>query len=403
MWQDPGGLWYNNSAVSGLCTGNPREKGKFSMIQITDKTQCCGCTACVSVCPQNCITMQRDGEGFAYPVVDASLCVGCDACEAVCPCQNRRADPPVPEALAVRAKDDILRLFSSSGGVFSLLSTDMLARGGAVCGAVYGAGFAVQHAIAWDEAGVEAMRGAKYVQSDLGDTFRQIRDLVDNGTPVLFSGTPCQTDGLGRYLGPDAGKVLRVAVVCHGVPSPKIWEKNLRELGEVTDVRLRDKRHSWKHYATNYFVDGKEVLRPVMDDPYMKGFLRDLYLRPSCTDCPAKTGGYADLTLGDFWGIEKIKPEMDDDKGVSLVLVQTEQGRQAMQAIAPRVLSEPVTFAQGTQYNPAVTASAHDHPQRAAAWQRFESEPLARVVADYTKESGMDKLRGLARRLLGRR
>ena len=103
------------------------------MIQITDKTQCCGCTACVSVCPQNCITMQRDGEGFAYPVVDASLCVGCDACEAVCPCQNRRADPPVPEALAVRAKDDILRLFSSSGGVFSLLSTDMLARGGAVC------------------------------------------------------------------------------------------------------------------------------------------------------------------------------------------------------------------------------------------------------------------------------
>ena len=159
MWQDPGGLWYNNSAVSGSCTGNPIEKGKFSMIQITDKTQCCGCTACVSVCPQNCITMQRDGEGFAYPVVDASLCVGCDACEAVCPCQNRRADPPVPEALAVRAKDDILRLFSSSGGVFSLLSTDMLARGGAVCGAVYGAGFAVQHAIAWDEAGVTRREG----------------------------------------------------------------------------------------------------------------------------------------------------------------------------------------------------------------------------------------------------
>ena len=373
------------------------------MIQMTDKTQCCGCTACVSVCPQGCITMKRDAEGFLYPAVDAGRCVGCGACEAVCPCRNRRADPPVPAALAVRAKDGILRRFSSSGGVFSLLSTDVLNRGGAVCGAVFDDTFRVRHVIAWDEAGVEAMRGAKYVQSDLGDVFRQIRELVDGGTPVLFSGTPCQTDGLGRYLGPDADKVLRVAVVCHGVPSPKVWEKNLRELGAVTDVRLRDKRQSWKRYATNYFVDGRELLRPVMDDPYMKGFLRDLYLRPSCTDCPAKTGGYADLTLGDFWGIEKVKPEMDDDKGVSLVLVQTERGRDALAAIAGRADSKAVPFAQAVRYNPAVTASAHAHPQRDAAMKRLETEPLAAVVADYTRQSGVDKLKGLARRLLGRR
>lgn len=373
------------------------------MIQITDKTKCCGCTACVSVCPHNCITMQRDAEGFQYPSVDATLCIGCDACEAVCPCLTAKNDPPIPQAMAVRAKDDILRRFSSSGGVFSLLSSDILARGGAVCGAVYGDGFQVHHAIAWDEDGVEPMRGAKYVQSDLEDTFRQIRDLVDNGTPVLFSGTPCQTAGLRNYLGADRDKVLSVAIVCHGVPSPKVWDKNLHELGAVTDVRLRDKRQSWKRYATNYFADGREILRPVMDDPYMKGFLRDLYNRPSCTDCPAKTGGYADLTLGDFWGIEKIAPEMDDDKGTSLVLIQTEQGKQAMAHLADRVESKAVTFAQATQYNPAVTTSAHDHPQRNEAIQRLESEPLAAVVADYTKESGMDKLKGLARRLLGRR
>ena len=373
------------------------------MIQITDKTKCCGCTACVSVCPQNCITMQTDDEGFSYPVVNPDLCIGCDACEAVCPCLNRKPNPPQPQAMAVRAKDDILRRFSSSGGVFSLLSTDVLNQGGAVCGAVFGDDFRVQHVIAWDETGVEPMRGAKYVQSDLGDVFRQIRDLVDNNTPVLFSGTPCQTAGLRAYLGGNADKVLTVAIVCHGVPSPKIWEKNLRELGTVTDVRLRDKRQSWKRYATNYFVDGKEILRPVMDDPYMKGFLRDLYNRPSCTDCPAKTGGYADLTLGDFWGIEKCLPDMDDDKGTSLVLVQTEQGKKALAAIADRVESKAVTFAQATQYNPAVTISAHDHPQRNEAMKRLENEPLAAVVADYTKTSGMEKLKGFARKLLGRK
>ena len=373
------------------------------MIQITDKTQCCGCTACEAVCPQNCITMNRDAEGFAYPVVDLDLCIGCDACEAVCPCLNRTENPPEPQAMAVRAKDNALRLFSSSGGVFSLLSTDMLEQGGAVCGAVFDEDFKVHHTIVWDETGVEPMRGAKYVQSDLNDTFRQIRDLVDGGMPVLFSGTPCQTQGLRSYLGTDADKVLTVAIVCHGVPSPKIWEKNLRELGAVTDVRFRDKRESWKRYATNYLVNGAEIFRPVMEDPYMKGFLRDLYNRPSCTDCPAKTGGYADLTLGDFWGVEKIVPELDDDKGTSVVLIQTEQGRKALAKLAGRVESKAVSFADAVRYNPAITTSAHDHPNRAEAWKRLEQEPLAAVIADYTKESTTAKLKSIARRLLGRK
>ena len=195
------------------------------MIQIIQKTQCCGCTACEAVCPQSCISMNRDAEGFAYPVVDLDLCIGCDACEAVCPCLNRTQNPQDPQAMAVRAKDQALRLFSSSGGIFSLLASDMLEQGGAVCGAVFDENFMVRHSIVWDETGVEPMRGAKYVQSDLNDTFRQIRDLVDGGMPVLFSGTPCQTQGLRNYLGKDADRVLTVAIVVDGVPSPKIWEK----------------------------------------------------------------------------------------------------------------------------------------------------------------------------------
>lgn len=370
------------------------------MIQISDKTLCCGCTACVSVCPAGCITMERDEEGFAYPHVNPATCIGCDACNAVCPCENPIVDPPLPQAFAVRAKDNALRLFSSSGGIFSLLASDILERGGAVCGAVYDENFQVHHVLAWDEAGVEPMRGAKYVQSDLGDVFRQIRELIDLQTPVLFSGTPCQTAGLRNYLGADAERILTVGIVCHGVPSPKIWNQNLRELGnQVTDVRLRDKRDSWKHYATNYLVDGQQIFRPVMEDPYMKGFLRDLYNRPSCTACPAKTAGYADLTLGDFWGIEKIVPELDDDRGTSLVLVQTEQGREAFGNLADRVQSKVVPFERAVQYNPAVTTSAHDHPQRAQAWERFQTESLAAVVADYTRMRTIDKIKQFARRL----
>lgn len=373
------------------------------MIEITDKTLCCGCTACASVCPHNCITMERDAEGFLYPHVDAELCIGCGACEAVCPDLNRPKAAEPPTALAVRAKDDALRLFSSSGGAFSLLATDVLQQGGAVCGAVYDENLMVRHALVWDEAGVEGMRGAKYVQSDLTDLFCQIRELLHNGTPVLFSGTPCQTAGLRAFLGGDHEKLLTAAVVCHGAPSPAVWEKNLHELGPVADVRLRDKRDSWKHYATNYYVDGREIFRPVMEDPYMKGFLRDLYNRPACADCPAKGGGYADLTLGDFWGIEKILPEMDDDKGTSLVLVQTEKGKQAVAALHGRVESKAVPFADAVRYNPAVTHAAPAHPDRAEAMRRMQTESLAAVVADYTRVSGAEKLKSFARRLLGRR
>ena len=182
-----------------------------------------------------------------------------------------------------------------------------------------------------------------------------------------------------------------------------MWEKNLRELGNVTDVRLRDKRESWKHYATNYFADGREIFRPVMDDPYMKGFLRDLFNRPSCAACPAKGGDYADLTLGDFWGIEKILPALDDDRGTSLVLVHSEKGRQALAALRDRVESRAVPFADAVRYNPAVTTASAAHPQRAEAMRRMETEPLARVVADYTRASGKEKLMGFARKLLGRK
>ena len=171
------------------------------MIQIIDKTQCCGCTACEAVCPQSCISLNRDAEGFAYPIVDLDLCIGCDACEAVCPCLNRIQNPQEPQAMAVRAKDQALRLFSSSGGVFSLLASDMLEQGGAVCGAVFDENFMVRHSIVWEEAGVESMRGAKYVQSDLNDTFRQIRDLVDGDMPSPVFGHALPNTGIAKLFG----------------------------------------------------------------------------------------------------------------------------------------------------------------------------------------------------------
>lgn len=373
------------------------------MIQITDPTQCCGCTACASVCPHGCITMRADAEGFLYPSVDPTTCIGCDACEAVCPVLHHPQAVDEPVAAAVRARDSALRLFSSSGGIFSLLATDVLNAGGAVAGAVYDETFTVRHVLAWDEAHVEPMRGAKYVQSDLGDLFCQIRELLQNDVPILFSGTPCQTAGLQAFLGKPYDNLLNVAVVCHGAPSPMVWRKHLQELGqEVTDVRLRDKRDSWKRYATNYFVDGREIFRPVMEDPYMKGFLRDLYNRPACAACPAKGGGYADLTLGDFWGIEKILPELDDDKGTSLVLVHTARGKQALAALHARVDSRAVPFSDGIRYNPAVVHASPAHPMRAQAMQRLQTEPLAQVVGDYTRVSAADRLKGLARRLLRR-
>ena len=340
---------------------------------------CTGCTACAAICSRGCITMAADADGFLHPAVNEGSCIGCGLCERVCPVVHPPVLTHTPDACAAWTRDEDSRLKSTSGGVFPELARDVLDRGGAVFGAAYADDFRVIHICAENITDLDRLRGAKYAQSDLGDSFRDVKRRLENGQQVLFSGTPCQCLGLKAYLQKDHTNLLLVDLVCHSVPSPLAWEQFLAHIsGEKTlaAVNLRSKDTGWSRYGYCNrfdFSDGTSRLDRSGESLYMKLFVGGYITRPACENCPAK--GYArvsDLTLGDFWGIWDIAPELDDDKGTSLVLVQTEKGRAAMARLEQRA----VTTEQASRENAAILRPAGHQPLREQAMARIRAGDL---------------------------
>lgn len=307
------------------------------MIRISDKSLCCGCTACVAVCPAQCIVFRRDREGFDYPVANPDLCIHCGKCESVCPVLNP-LEPDGPMAsYAVRIPEFVEG--SSSGGVFPALARNVIAAGGVVYGAVFNPDMTVGHMAAETMSEVGRMRGSKYVQSDLYDSFGEIKEYLKQGRPVLFSGTPCQVAGLNRFLGKKHDSLLTVELACHGVPSPGVWEKYLDALslkygGMVSEVNFRDKSRSWRNYDFTVSIGDTRVSVPHHEDPFMALFLQNMTLRPSCYECPSKGGrSHADIILADLWNMVSVPDIQDDDKGMSLAVANTLNGKVALQAL----------------------------------------------------------------------
>lgn len=306
------------------------------MINITDKSLCCGCTACVNICPVQCIVMRRDRkEGFDYPVANPDICIGCGKCNSVCPMQNSVPEHQPIDVFATYSEK--YRKESTSGGVFPIIAEDILSQGGVVYGASMNEDMLVEHIEVNDISGLDRIRGSKYVQSELYSIFEEIKDYLSDGRKVLFSGTPCQVAGLNAYLAGKTENLLTVDFACHGVPGPGLWEKYVAALekkykGKLKEVNFRDKSRSWRHYDFNVCVshkDGRIINHsiPFIQDPYMALFIQDMTLRPSCYSCKAKNGrSGSDLTLADFWGVCDVLPDYDDDKGLSLVLANTQKG-----------------------------------------------------------------------------
>lgn len=360
----------------------------------TRKEACTGCGACVSICPKKAITMQPDEEGFLYPVVDGGLCVGCDLCEKKCPAGKTPYEKK-PAVIGAQVKDEALRKASSSGGIFTALARDTLAKGGAVFGAAFGENVRVEHFGAIDETEIGMMRGSKYVQSDAADAIGNAANLLARGIPVMFTGTPCQIAGLLAKVGDRYDKLLlTVDFVCHGVPSPGVFAGYIKELEtkagkRVTGYTFRDKRLGWKDFsAVATFDDGSEHTGTQTTDPYLYGFLQNLYLRPSCTQCTALRGDHhaADITLADLWGAQEICPQRDDDTGLSLIMVNTKRGREAMKAIENRIVTFPVKDIKPLlRYNPSIEKPANAHEKRAKffkiyAKDGFDSEKVMKIL-----------------------
>lgn len=306
------------------------------MIEIRNKSECCGCSACVSVCPVQCIVMRRDREeGFDYPVANPDICISCGKCEAICPMSDPREPSGPVGAFAARSIDFVEG--SSSGGVFPALAESVVNDGGVVFGAVVNPDMTVGHSEAEDMDEVEKMRGSKYVQSDLYAVHADVKAYLEAGRQVMFTGTPCQVAGLKAFLGRDYDCLTTADCACHGVPGPGLWERYVSALGvrygsPVKNVRFRDKRSGWRNYRTVTCLEGREIVVHHQRDPYMLLFLQDMTLRPSCYQCRFRHGkSGSDITLADLWNVSAASPEFDDDKGVSAVFANTLKGFEALE------------------------------------------------------------------------
>lgn len=334
-----------------------------------DKKHCFGCGACAAACPAGAIEMGLDSEGFPYPVLDRARCLDCGRCGEVCPAKH---PAPQEEGLfyAVRCKDGELLKKSSSGGAFSLLAQEIVGEGGLVCGACFDEQFSVRHVLSRD---IGPMRKSKYVQSDMGSCFQDVRAALEAGRQVLFSGTPCQCHGLERFLGGRPDGLLLAALVCRGVQSPGLWADRIAWLGQGAPVEaydFRDKRLPNDGHTVAYTVGGQETAVPMAADRYSQLYLRGLTLRPSCYACPyCSPERGPDLTLGDFWGIGQVCPELDDGRGVSLVIARGERGRAMVERIAGKAVVVPCPRTAAMQ--PALAAPAEEPMLRRFLFRDF--------------------------------
>ena len=342
---------------------------------------CCGCEACAAKCPKACIGMRTDEFGFLRPEVDAGVCVGCGGCDTVCPVLVRRPKDCEEAVLWAKSKDENEILASSSGGIFALLAHDALASGGVVCGAAWEPDYkGVQHVLVDTEDGLDAVMRSKYVQSRIGrDVYEGMRAALRGGRRVLFAGTACQVAGVRAYLGKlaDSDDFLAVDVICHGVPSPLLWEKwatwrERRAGAPLRGVNMRSKTTGWLSFSASYAYahdaekDGRAVCDGSVfgDDWYFKAFLSNASLPSSCLQCPAKRSCGSDITLGDFWGIQAAHPEVEHDGGVSAVLCNTTKGVAAFDAVKPRVEWGNSSMEKVLPGNPSLVRSVTPYGQR---------------------------------------
>lgn len=391
------------------------------MIQILDKSQCCGCTACVSICPKQCITMREDEEGFLYPVVDSSRCIDCNLCKKVCLELHSKERREPLNVYAAKHKNEQVRLASSSGGIFTLLAEKIIDEGGVVFGARFNNSWNVIHDYTETKEGLAAFRGSKYVQSYMGNCYLKTKSFLDQDRKVMFTGTPCQIAGLKNYLKKDYDNLLAVDVVCHGVPSPKVWQMYLDEIArkggkntvlshhiaeeaEINHIDFRSKSTGWKKFSfaltlSEATADGEKnsvLLSSIFtENPYMNAFLSNLSLRPSCYDCPAKSGkSGSDITIADFWGIENVLSEFDDDKGISLVLSYSEKGGRWLDSLDCECIE--VDYRSAQRMNPSISSSVNKPINRAfffrqlmrrknirLAWEDCSSDMFEKRVCRY--------------------
>lgn len=305
------------------------------MIKIKKKYQCCGCSACASICPQKCITMIEDNEGFLYPQVNKTSCIDCKLCEKTCPHQNPLSIQAPQKIYAAINRNSEIRLKSSSGGVFYEIAKNTIKNGGYVYGVCYDNNWLLTYKGINTINELSQLMGSKYIQCNPHNIFIDVKKHLAQGTEVLFCGTPCIIAGLNKYLKKDYTNLLTIELLCHGVPSPLVWQLYLNELlmqqgitkENINSISFRKKIVGKKEYMFSIMnKEGDNYQTFFYENAYMKAFLSNLMLRPSCYSCKAKEGhSHADLTIGDLWDTYNCPP-YNDSNGTSIILINSPKG-----------------------------------------------------------------------------
>jgi len=377
---------------------------------------CTGCEACRNACPHDCIAMVPNAEGFLHPHVDTDRCTECGLCRRACPVLNERdyEHQPLPKAYACWHNDDSVRRASSSGGAFSALAETTFENGGLVFGAAYDDRLHVRHVRVDDPTRLDTLRRSKYVQSEIGLVFREIREALGSGTPVLFVGTPCQVAGLHGFLGTDCEGLTTCDLVCHGVPSPKVFARYIEWLDKthavrLTDLNFRDKRKGWEDYSSVACdSSGHDTALVGEENSYFNGYNMHMFLRESCYSCRFK--GFprpGDLTLGDYWGIGKQTPfphDREKREGISLILVNSQKGEAfLLERCRQRCTFIERDLQEAIDGNAPLHASVPRHPRRDEFFRDLDSVEYGALAQRYFQPPLKSRIRIIARERLSAR
>ena len=350
------------------------------MITIKNEEECCGCSSCEQSCPQKCISLLDDSKGFKYPIIDKKHCINCGLCEKVCPVLNTLPKKTPLATYAAKNKNEEVRRNSSSGGLFSLFAQHIIERKGIVIGASFSNKWNVEHTCAENIEETYRFRGSKYVQSDINKSYSKAKYFLDNNRLVLFSGTPCQIQGLYNYLRKDYNNLITIDFACHGVPSPMIWRqwldktKKIYNISDIQSISFRYKEPSAKNYSFCLKAKDKSVVIKRNQNSYMTGYLNNLFIRPICFSCPFKGKYASDITISDFWGLHLFHPEFDDKEGINAVLLNSKKGINLFDEIDCESIN--VEYKEVLKGNPILETSTKQNSFSKRYWRVYEKKGI---------------------------
>ena len=357
---------------------------------IINNKDCCGCYACYNVCPRNAIDMVENDKGFKQPEINKKKCINCGLCKKVCPIINNRYLDYKIQTYALKNKNLEERKNSSSGGAFILLAKYILNKNGIVYGAAFDENFNVKHMRVDKTEDIQNLMASKYVQSEIGNSYLNAKKDLEAGKYVLFTGTPCQIEGLNTFLRKDYDNLYTQDIVCHGVPSPKVWNKYKeyrlkKDKEKIEKISFRNKDNGWNNYNIKFIYKNSKFKINHNDDKYMNAFLRNTILRDSCYNCKFKNKKRnSDITLADYWGIENINPDFYDEYGVSLITINSEKGRKLFNNIKERSVYIETDLDEAIKYNPSYITSSKMDKHREEFFKRIDSMEFDKLVNKYT-------------------